>query len=125
MKRYHPLARLYHATRFSLAGIRCAFRQEQSFEHETVVLAVLVAVVLWANVSWPMAFALVGCWLLVMILELVNSALERAFDLIDGDYNVRIKEGKDMLSASVFLAVLFNVALWAVCALRWLYLVYT
>ena len=48
-----------------------------------------------------------------MALELVNSAVERAFDLIDRGYRAEIKAGKDMLSAAVFLAIVFNVILWA------------
>ena len=48
-----------------------------------------------------------------MALELVNSAVERAFDLIDKNYRAEIEAGKDMLSAAVFLVIVFNVLLWA------------
>lgn len=114
MKRYHPFARLYHATRYSLNGLFCALKQEQAFEYEAVVLAGLFAVILWAKLPLWASVVLVGAWLIVMAFELVNSAVERAFDLIDKEYNPHIKAGKDMLSAAVFLAVLFNIALWIV-----------
>lgn len=112
MKHRNPFARLYHATRYSLSGLFCAFRQEQAFEYETVVLIVLLAVALSSGLSLFESVALIGAWLAVMALELVNSAVERAFDLIDKVYNPAIKAGKDMLSAAVFLMILANVLLW-------------
>ena len=118
MKRYHPLGRLYHATRYSLNGLRCAFRQEQAFEYETVVLAVLAAVALGGGLPFSEGVALLAAWLGVMAIELVNAAVERAFDLLDREYNLQIKEGKDMLSAAVFLAIAANIALWALLLLR-------
>jgi diacylglycerol kinase (ATP) len=112
VKRFNPVARLYRGTRYSLSGLLLAFRQEQAFEYETVVLTFLFAVLLWAEVPFLRSVALVGAWLAVMALELINSAVERAFDLVDKEYNVQIKAGKDMLSAAVFLAIVFNVLLW-------------
>ncbi|MDR1049436.1 MAG: diacylglycerol kinase [Synergistaceae bacterium] len=112
MKRYDPLSRLCRATRFSLNGLFRALKEEQAFEYEAVVLAVLFAAVLWARLSPPEALALIGGWLAVMALELVNSAVERAFDLISEERNPKIGTGKDMLSAAIFLAILFNIALW-------------
>ena len=64
------------------------------------------------------ALALVGSWTAVMALELINSAVERAFDLIDKDYRAEIKAGKDMLSAAVFLAIAFNIIFWAALILK-------
>ena len=75
MKHRNPLARLYNATRYSLSGLYCAFKQEQAFEYETVVLAVLVAVALSARLPLLPAVVLVGAWLAVMAFELVNSAV--------------------------------------------------
>ena len=118
MRRFNPAARLYHGTRYSLSGLLSAFKQEQAFEFETVVLAFLLAVLLWAELSLLRSVALVGAWLAVMALELVNSAVERAFDLVDKEYNAQIKAGKDMLSAAVFLAILFNVLLWGALILH-------
>jgi diacylglycerol kinase (ATP) len=112
MRRYNPLVRLYHGTRYSLSGLLLAFEQEQAFRLEVLVLAVLVGVLLWARPPFFAAAAVLAGWLAVLALELVNSAGERAFDLIDKERNPQIKAGKDMLSAAVFLSVLFNLFLW-------------
>ena len=53
-----------------------------------------------------------GCWLLVMVGEFINTALEEALDLITKDFSLGVKYAKDMASAAVFLLVLFNAALW-------------
>ena len=114
--RYHtPWGRLWNGTRYSLRGLRCALLQEQAFEYEAVVLAVVCAVALSAPLPPLQGVALVGCWMAVMALELINSAVEKAFDLIDESFRPEIKAGKDMLSAAVFLGVCFNIFLW--CAL--------
>ncbi|GHS86397.1 diacylglycerol kinase [Synergistales bacterium] len=112
MKRYNLLTRLYMGTRYSVSGLVCAFKQEQAFEFEAVALLVLFAILLYLRPGFLISAALGGAWTLVMALELVNSAVERAFDLIDMEFNPQIKAGKDMLSAAVFLMIAFNVFLW-------------
>ena len=113
LRRYTPWKRLYNATLYSLSGLLQAFRQEQAFEYEAVVFFFLCALLLCLRLPLPHSLAVIGGWMAVMALELVNSAVERAFDLIDRDYRAEIKAGKDMLSAAVFLAIVFNVILWA------------
>lgn len=118
MKRHTPWGRLWKATRYSLNGLWQALRQEQAFEYEVIVLVLLFALSLWLPLPLMHVLALLGGWLAVMALELVNSAVERAFDLIDKNYRAEIKAGKDMLSASVFLMVAFNIILWTALILR-------
>ena len=112
MKRYSLWTRLYRASCHSLNGLLCAFKGEQAFVLETVVLIVLAAVLWTICLPVVQSILLIGAWLSVMALELVNSAVEQAFDLIDKDFNPHIKAGKDMLSAAVFLLILFNLLLW-------------
>ena len=54
----------------------------------------------------------IGAWLLVMMAELINTAVEEALNLITRDYNVAVKNAKDMASAAVFLMLALNAALW-------------
>jgi diacylglycerol kinase (ATP) len=114
----NPIDRLRQATRYSLNGLRKAFKEEQAFEYEVVVLAVLIGVLVSAKAGFAMSAVLVGCWLVVMALELVNGAVERAFDMITAERDRRVGTGKDMLSGAVFLMVAFNVCLWVLCVLR-------
>lgn len=110
----NPIARIVSASRYSLQGLHYALTHEQSFQYEAVVLVIVcvVLVVLELPALWSVILA--GAWVSVMCLELVNSAAEKAFDLITEDYHPLIKAGKDMLSASIFLAICFNVFAWVI-----------
>ena len=102
-------SRLIHATRYSLEGLYYALRHEQSFRYEAVVFAIIIFL--------TRSLTLTGAWCVVMSLELVNSAVEKGFDLVDKSVRPEIKAAKDMLSCSVFIAVCFNIVLWLVMLL--------
>ena len=106
--------RLYHALGYSLEGLAHAVRHEAPFQYECVVFLGICLFLPFSTPVWGVA--LMGAWLCVMILELVNSAVEKAFDLIDSHFRPEIKAGKDMLSAAVFLMICFNVMLWGIYA---------
>lgn len=102
-------SRLINATRYSLEGLYYALRHEQSFRYEAVVFVIVIFL--------TRSLTLSGAWCVVMCLELINSAVEKAFDLIDKKFRPEIKAGKDMLSCSIFIAVCFNIVLWFVMLL--------
>ena len=110
--KYNVFQRFYYATRYSLSGLLQAWRQEQAFRYEATTLLLLCIAMLVRRTTIVETLVVVGGWIVVIALELINSAVERAFDLIDKNYREEIKAGKDMLSASVFLAIIFNVAIW-------------
>jgi diacylglycerol kinase (ATP) len=106
------LRHLYGAFLYSLAGLKRGW-QEQAFRHEALVLLVM-PLMLWLirpGLIWSVA--LLAAWLLVMALELLNSAIEETLDLITKESNIHVKHGKDLASAAVFLAVCANGLLWA------------
>ena len=103
---------LLGATRHSLAGLVHAFTSEQAFRHEVLILVVLVLVLAFGGHGSGTWLLVIGGWLLVMMVELLNSAIEEAFDLVSTDWHPRIKAGKDMASAAIFLALVLNVGLW-------------
>ena len=105
-------SRLWNASRYSLCGLIYALRYEQAFQYEAVVMAIILAVILILHVSFQFSAMIIFAWAVVMCLELINSSVEKAFDLIDEHYRPEIKAGKDMLSASVFIAVCMNIILW-------------
>ena len=107
-------SRLFHASRYSIQGLLYALKNEQAFQYEFCVLMIICVALLIMNISVLWSLIFLGCWLCVMILELINSAVEKCFDLIDKNFRPEIKAGKDMLSAAVFLAVCFNIFLWVI-----------
>ncbi len=115
MNREHLKEGFFHifkAAGYSLAGLATGLRLSLAFRQETGVLVLLV--ILLAAFGKPVTTWLiaVGAWLLVMMAELINTAIEEALNLITRDYNIAVKNAKDMASAAVFLMLALNAALW-------------
>ena len=108
----NPAARIIHASRYSLEGLRYALVHEQAFRYEALTFLVICFVLALLDMPAEWCVMIAGEWLLVMCLELVNSSVEKAFDLVTKDYSPTVKAGKDMLSAAVFIAIGLNIILW-------------
>lgn len=103
---------LLGATRHSLAGLVRAWQGEQAFRHEVGVLVLLLLALIVTGKDVGDGLLVIGGWLGVMVMELLNSAIEEAFDLISTEWNARIKAGKDMASAAIFVAMIVNAGIW-------------
>jgi diacylglycerol kinase (ATP) len=112
MDKLMEFGHLFKALDYALQGLRRAWREEWAFRHEVVVLGVLFLLLLVTEKSPALMLLTLGGWLFVMAIELLNSAVENAFDLISKEPNERIKAGKDMASAAIFLAIVVNVLIW-------------
>lgn len=106
------LARLINATRYSLAGLSEAVRNEAAFRQELLLAAVLVPVGLMLGQSGTDRALLVGSVMLVLIVELLNSALEATVDRISLDDHALSKRAKDIGSAAVMLSLVNLAAVW-------------
>ena len=109
----NPVQRLVYASKYSLQGLAYALRNEQAFRYEAAVLAMICILLCVMPFTLWQRILLAVMWLAVMALELVNSAVEKAFDLISEGYRPEIKAGKDMISASVFIMVCMNILCWS------------
>lgn len=112
------LDRLIRATGYSVSGLKAAYLGESAFRQETWLAAVLVPAAFFVGRSWLEIAILVASVLLVMIVELLNSAIESAIDRISFELHDLSKRAKDIASAAVFLslvqlAVFWGAALWA------------
>jgi diacylglycerol kinase (ATP) len=95
---------------YSWEGLRHALKSEQAIVHVVVILAFFLVLLGWFR-SWP--FLLITfAWLLVLSLELLNAAVERICDLVSPEYNLLIKQAKDLASAATATAVAANALLW-------------
>jgi diacylglycerol kinase (ATP) len=107
------LDRVIHAAGYSWNGLRTAYRNESAFRQETVLAAVLIPAAFWVGRSWVETALLAGSVLLVMIVELLNSAVEAAIDRISFELHDLSKLAKDFGSAAVMLALLLCGGIWA------------
>jgi len=107
------LRRVWNAFHYSLAGLRAALRYEDAFRQEAALAALLIPLACWLPVSGAGRALLIGSVLLVLIVELLNSAVEAAVDRISLENHRLAKRAKDIGSAAVLLALLDVAAVWA------------
>jgi diacylglycerol kinase (ATP) len=110
-KRRSGVDRLWHAAGFSLAGLRAGWG-ETAFRQEALSAIVLVPVAFWLGRTWVESALLAGSIVLLMIVELLNTAVEAAIDRIGPEWHALSKRAKDMGSAAVLLAVLLAGGIW-------------
>ncbi len=106
------MRRLFYAFRHSLAGIGYAASHEASFKQELILFAVALPVAVLISTSLPMFLVLMGAIVLLMIVELINTAIEAVCNGLSRDYMEEIKIAKDCGSAAVFLSILTAGTIW-------------
>jgi diacylglycerol kinase (ATP) len=104
--------RLWRALGYSIKGFRQAYATESAFRQEAVAVVVLFPLSLWLPVSPIEHLALVASLVFVLVVELLNSAVEAAIDRISPDHHELSGRAKDFGSAAVLLSLLLAVATW-------------
>jgi diacylglycerol kinase (ATP) len=106
------LSRIWHAAGFSLAGLRAGWG-ETAFRQEAVASMVLIPTAFWLGRGWIEIALLAGSVLIVMVVELLNTAIETAIDRIGPEWHDLSKRAKDMGSAAVLLSLVLCAGIWA------------
>jgi diacylglycerol kinase (ATP) len=106
------LQRLWNAFGYSLHGFASAFRHEDAFRQEVLLALVLTPVALVLDASGTGKAMMIASVLLVLIVELLNSAIEAAVDRISLDHHQLAKRAKDIGSAAVFLSLVNVFIVW-------------
>lgn len=112
------LRRVLRAFGYSAAGLRAAFAGESAFRQETLMALVLAPLALWLAPTRTDAVLMIGSLLLVLIVELLNSALEAVVDRISYERHELSKRAKDMGSAAVLLTLGLFALTWGSVLLR-------
>jgi diacylglycerol kinase (ATP) len=111
------LRRIWNACFYSLAGLKAALRHEHAFRQEVLLAAILIPVALWSPASGTGKALMIGSVLLVLIVELLNSAIEAVVDRISLEDHNLSKRGKDMGSAAVMFSLINVIVVWALVLL--------
>ena len=106
------LRRVLNAAGYSWAGLCAAYKHESAFRQELWLGLVLVPLGFYLGDTAVERVLMVGALLLVLIVELLNSAIEASVDRISLEHHLLIKRAKDMGSAAVLLALLNAVLVW-------------
>lgn len=113
MKSRGGLGRLRHALRYSLNGFIEAVRVEAAVRQELCLCAVLVPVALLIPVTTVERILLIASLMLLLIVELLNSAIEAVVDRVSLERHNLSRRAKDMGSAAVFLTLLTGIFIWS------------
>jgi diacylglycerol kinase (ATP) len=111
------LRRVWNAFFYSMAGLAAAFKHEDAFRQEVILAAILIPLALFLPASNVGRALLVASVLLVVIVELLNSALEATVDRISIENHPLAKRAKDIGSAAVFVALLNAAIVWGLVLL--------
>ena len=109
--------RIVHATGYSIAGLVAAWRHESAFRQECVLAVVMLPAAWWVGRSWVEVALLAGSVMGVLVVELLNSAIEAVVDRVSVDLHPLSKRAKDIGSAAVMLSLITCSALW--CTVLW------
>jgi diacylglycerol kinase (ATP) len=106
------LRRLINATGYSLSGLAAAWRAEDAFRQEVALAVVMIPLGLWLGKTGVERALLVGSVLLVILVELLNSAVEATVDRVSLDDHNLAKRAKDIGSAAVMLSLVNVGVIW-------------
>ena len=105
------LDRIWHAAGFSFAGLRAGWG-ETAFRQEALAAVVLIPLAVWLGRGWVETALLAGSVLIVMMVELLNTAIETAIDRIGPEWHELSKRAKDMGSGAVLLSLVLCSGIW-------------
>ncbi|HTC17188.1 MAG TPA: diacylglycerol kinase [Steroidobacteraceae bacterium] len=112
--RYKPrgLTRVLRALAASLNGLSGAFREEAAFRQELALALIVIPLGLWLGHSGVERALLIGPMLLILIVELLNSAIEATVDRISFEHHALAGLAKDIGSAAVFMSFVLLISVW-------------
>jgi len=105
------LNRIWHATGYSLAGLKAGWG-ETAFRQEALAALVMIPLAFWLGNGWVEVSILIGTVTLILVVELLNTAIETAIDRIGPEWHDLSKRAKDMGSAAVLLSLLLCLGTW-------------
>lgn len=107
------LDRIIHAAGYSWAGLKAAYTGESAFRQETWLLVIAAPLAFWLGHGWVQIALLVGSLVLLLIVELLNSAIEAVVDRVSFERHELSKRAKDIASAAVLMTLLLAGGIWA------------
>ena len=112
------IKRIVMATWYSLKGLKAAFKSEAAIRQECFAIAVLLPIAILADVTLVEHLLLILTMFLVLIVELLNTAVETVVDRVSFDQHELSGKAKDIGSAAVFISILIALATWV--SILWL-----
>ena len=120
LKGKRGLQRIVNAAGYSARGLQAAWAHESAFRQEVILAAFMLPAALWLGTTWVERALLVGTVVLVLTVELMNSAVEAAVDRVSFELHPLAGRAKDIGSEAVLLSLLLCGGTWAAAVwARW------
>lgn len=103
---------LFYATSFALNGLKSAFKSEAAIRLEVICTVLALPIAYALSQSWVEFVVLMMPWLILICVELINTAIESTIDRISLEHHPVSKIVKDIASAAVFMAVVLLIFVW-------------
>lgn len=110
--------RMLHATRYSIAGLKAGWT-ESALRQEFLCAFILIPASFVIGSSWVEIALLTGSVILLIVIELLNTAMETTLDRIGSEWNALTKRAKDMGSAAVLLTLIWCGGIWLAALFRY------
>ena len=112
------LSRVWHAFFYSVEGLRAGWH-EPAFRQEAILAALVLPGAWWLGQSWAEVVVLIAVVVMVLVVELLNTALESCIDRVGPEWHALSKRAKDTASAAVWLSLLLCGGVWLSALWRW------
>jgi diacylglycerol kinase (ATP) len=106
------VAKLHNAICYALTGLKTAFRRERAFRQEVIAAIILAPLAIWLCKTCTDRALLLGSLFLVLIVELINTAIEILVERISSDWHELSGHAKDIGSAAVFVSIVGAAVVW-------------
>jgi len=107
---------IINAVVYSGDGLKAAWDNEMAFRTEAIVIALMMPIGIWIGETAVQRALIIGSSMLILITELLNSALETVVDRISTEHHVLSKQAKDLGSAAAAVSMLTAVMVWGLIA---------
>ena len=114
------LRRIINAFGYSMKGLRAAFKHESAFRQETALLVIMLPIAILLGQTIVDYSILIGSLLLVIIVELLNSAVEAVVDRVGDEHHKLAGRAKDIGSAAVFVSLVNVIVIWSMYVFQYL-----
>lgn len=111
------IKRIINAMFFSFAGFKATWQHEEAFRQEVLLFLITLPIALWLDRSRVETLLMIGSMILVLLIELLNSAIEAVVDRIGLEHHELSGRAKDIGSAAVMLSLVWAAITWAVILL--------
>jgi diacylglycerol kinase (EC 2.7.1.107) len=110
--------RVMDATGYSMMGLKLAWKSEAAFRQESVIAIILVVSSYFIPVTPIERMLMISSLVVVLVVELLNSAIEATVDRISEEWHPLSKQAKDIGSSAVFISIIFTLFVWVSCLMN-------